>query len=79
MSEFRLLDFNFYNTNSTATNVSSDEDSEDSGEEQYKGAYVDSSEFKIQMFGINEKGETASITVEKYKPFFYIPPHDSIL
>ena len=76
MSEFRLLDFNFYNTNSTATNVSSDEDSEDSGEEQYKGAYVDSSEFKIQMFGINEKGETASITVEKYKPFFYIQVGD---
>ena len=28
--------------------------------------------FIIQMFGINEKGETCSITVEEYKPFFYV-------
>ena len=29
-------------------------------------------EFLIQMFGINEKGETASIYVEGYQPFFWI-------
>lgn len=29
-------------------------------------------EYVIQMFGINENGKTASITVTDYKPFFYI-------
>ena len=29
-------------------------------------------EFVIQMFGINEKGETASIFVIGYTPFFYV-------
>ena len=28
--------------------------------------------FEIQMFGLNEKGETCSIFVEEYLPFFYI-------
>ena len=28
--------------------------------------------FEIQMFGINEKGETCSIFVKNYYPFFYI-------
>ena len=28
--------------------------------------------FEIQMFGINEKGESCSIFVEEYMPFFYI-------
>ena len=35
--------------------------------------YVDNKEnrFYIQMFGINDKGETASITIDDYLPFFY--------
>jgi hypothetical protein len=28
------------------------------------------------MFGINEKGETASIIVEDFKPFFYVMVND---
>ena len=28
--------------------------------------------FAIQVFGINEKGQTASITIENYEPFFYV-------
>ena len=34
-------------------------------------------EFLVQMFGINEKGETASIYVEGFAPFFYamVGPH----
>ena len=30
------------------------------------------SSFAIQVFGINEKGQTASITIENYEPFFYL-------
>ena len=33
-------------------------------------------EFIIQMFGLNEKGETASITVQHFKPFFYVKVGD---
>ena len=33
-------------------------------------------EFVIQMFGLNEKGETASITVRNFEPFFYIKVGD---
>ena len=32
--------------------------------------------FFIQMFGINEKGETCSIVVNDYKPFFYVKVGD---
>ena len=37
----------------------------------------DNKEFLVQMFGINEKGETASIFVTGYTPFFYVkvPPY----
>ena len=33
-------------------------------------------EYIIQMFGINEKGETASILVTGYNPFFYVKVKD---
>ena len=39
---------------------------------------LDESYFNIQMFGINEKGETCSIDVIDYKPFFYVKlPHNA--
>ena len=34
-------------------------------------------EFLIQMFGLNQLGETCSITVTDYKPFFYILVNDT--
>ena len=37
----------------------------------YTGNDPDNYKFYIQMFGINEKGESASIIVNDYKPFFY--------
>ena len=37
------------------------------------GEYV----FHIQMFGINENGETASIIVNDYMPFFYVKVFDA--
>ena len=33
-------------------------------------------EFRIQMFGINERGETCSIFVDDYNPFFYVKVSD---
>jgi len=39
-------------------------------------AAVDANEFRIQMFGINEQGETCSIFVDDYHPFFYVKVAD---
>ena len=43
-------------------------------------ARIDAQSFVIQMFGINETGETFSIEVRDFKPYFYclVPPHFSI-
>ena len=64
---FRLLDFHIFDQKSE---TESDESSVGSGEKQYKPP--EPSHFVIQMFGINEKGETACIYVDNYKPFFYL-------
>ena len=58
---FRLFDFNIYN-----------EKNADSNEDDDSNSHKDNSTFTIQMFGINEIGETCSIIVEDYKPFFYV-------
>jgi DNA polymerase elongation subunit (family B) len=65
---FRVFDFNVYNDKySTANESGSDDD---------KKQKKDSAEFIIQMFGLNEQGETCSIQVEDFKPFFYVMVND---
>ena len=60
---FRLLDFHTYDN----------KDDEDSASDSSGGAKTAKSPpFYIQMFGLNEKGETASITLTDYQPFFYV-------
>ena len=66
---FRLLDFNIYDEKIEEKEELSDDNSEESEEYTKK---QDTREFIIQMYGINEKGETCSVYVKKYKPFFYI-------
>ena len=39
-------------------------------------AATDNKQFQIQMFGINEEGETCSIFVDDYLPFFYVKVAD---
>ena len=70
--EFRLLTFNTYDRKIE------DEDNNDNSNENNnndmnnnKKKNKSSKEFIVQMFGINEKGKTASIFVEDYLPFFY--------
>jgi DNA polymerase elongation subunit (family B) len=55
---FRLLTFNTYDQKKSS------DDNDDYNNKEEK-------EFIVQMFGINEKGKTASIFVEGYAPFFY--------
>ena len=64
---FRIFDFNIFNKQFADEETSSEE------EEQ---AYRDKSKFIIQMFGINEKGKSASIIVDDFKPFFYVMVDD---
>jgi DNA polymerase elongation subunit (family B) len=66
---FRLFDFNINILKSTSSSSGSEE------EPQYKSR-IDSQAFLIQMFGINKKGETCSIIVEDFKPFFYVKVDD---
>jgi DNA polymerase family B, exonuclease domain len=60
---FKLLDFRTYDEKP----VKDDENSSD--DENVKK--VDESKFNIQMFGVNELGETCSIITQHYNPFFY--------
>ena len=61
----RLFDFNVYN--------SSNQDESDEEQQTYK----DTSQFIIQMFGVDEKGKTYSVIVKDYKPFFYVMVNDT--
>ena len=61
---FKLFEFNVYNGNGNKESSDDDDD--------YSKAKTDNTNFVIQMFGINEKGEKASIIVEEYQPFFYV-------
>ena len=65
---FRVFDFNVYNEKESSTN--------DSGSEDNKKQRKDTNAFLIQMFGLNEQGETCSIQVEDFKPFFYVMVND---
>ena len=60
--EYRLFDF-------TVRNISFEDIDDD---DENNNSFKDDKQFEIEMFGINEKGETASITVTDYLPFFYI-------
>ena len=62
---FRLSDFNVSNKKIADEDENEDVDIEDVQEET-------NDVFNIQMFGLNEQGETASITVCDYTPFFYV-------
>ena len=60
---FKLLSFNVYDDERRQD----DDDGNNNGFVPCKDR-----EFMVQMFGINEDGETASIFVEGFTPFFYV-------
>ena len=82
-TSFRLLDFNIFDEKreqegeeDNDTGGGGDDDHEyarDSGEKKNK---KDEKFTTIQMFGLNEKGETCAIFVRDYQPFFYIKVGD---
>jgi DNA polymerase elongation subunit (family B) len=71
---FRLFDFNFYN-HKVEQNNENDSDHSGKDDSSSEGGFHKNetmSQFMIQMFGINEQGESCSILVDNFKPFFYI-------
>jgi len=68
---FRLFHFDILNMTRFELDGASDDtstNSDDSNREKKRG---DDKLFVVQMYGINEKGETASILVDDFEPFFY--------
>jgi hypothetical protein len=70
---FRLIDFQTYDHSAESSPNASDNESVDSNDRKSKSQ----SQFHIQMFGINETGETCSIVINDYQPFFYIKVGDN--
>ena len=66
---FKLFEFNVYNNKSQHQSSDEDEDGSSSFNK-------DNATFAIQMFGINEEGQKASILVEDYQPFFFLKVGD---
>ena len=60
---FRLIDFHVFDQKKF------DDDDDDDNKFKKK---QDDMQFIIQMFGVNEKGETCCIFIDDYKPFFFI-------
>ena len=71
VKSFRLLDFHIFDEKPTNTQSTSSEESTS------KYPRKDEGQFIIQMFGINEQGETCSISINDFKPFFYIKVGDN--
>lgn len=72
----RIFDFNVYNKTPINNDSDDSDDSDDSVKYKKYVPKIDSSEFIVQMFGINAKGEKYSVIVEDFKPYFYIKVGD---
>jgi DNA polymerase elongation subunit (family B) len=66
---FRLFDFNAYDEIEVNEETSSDSDNNDNPKFKRK---QDNKVFVIQMFGVNESGETCCIYIKDFQPFFFI-------
>lgn len=71
---FRLFSFDILNM--TRAELDGAASGSGSDEDAPKKKNTDNKIFVVQMYGINEKGETCSIFVDDYQPFFYIKVSD---
>jgi DNA polymerase elongation subunit (family B) len=77
---FRLIDFHMYDGTSsqmrgTTSNTGSASDESLGSDGSLGSSDKGSTEphvFAIQMFGVNEQGQTASITIDDFRPFFFV-------
>ena len=85
--EFRVLDFNIKNSAEQQQEPDGEhegEEEEDNQEQLRKRSKMpakktskDLNIFEIQIFGINEVGETYSVVIEGFCPFFYVMVNDT--
>ena len=68
--DYQVIDTDLNNSYLSSSSSSSDED--DKNFSKIKVKKTDNNSFIIQMFGINEYGETCSVFVKDFNPFFYI-------
>jgi DNA polymerase elongation subunit (family B) len=75
---FRLLDFDVYDKflSELETGTTSSSSASSGEEDTHKYVPRENKQFVIQMFGLNENGETCCIYVTDYKPFFYAKVSD---
>ena len=66
----RIFDFNVFQESSCDLEDSESSSNEDLNSNQKK--YLDSNQFLIQIFGLDELGKSCSILIQDFKPFFYI-------
>ena len=66
--QVRLYDFNYQD-------VEKEEEYEE--DEEGKKKFGCNKVFRVQMFGLDEKGEDYSFIIDDFKPSFYIKVHDS--
>jgi len=70
---FRLIDFNTYDMSDSFSKETSESGSnDDDSVQRSKWKPKEAPKFIIQMFGLNEKGETCCIYVDDFSPFFFI-------
>ena len=69
---FRLIDFKVYDGDSFQNDNDDSSDEESSNNKKQYKKKKDESIFTIQMYGINEKGESVAIFVKDFQPFFYV-------
>ena len=67
---FRLIDFKTFDETLNAVKTGSTDDSSD-------GDRAEKRMFMVQMFGVNEQGNTCSIIVHDFKPFFFLHVGDN--
>lgn len=72
----RLFDFHFYDDDANTENTHGSDSSDDDVNYSRSKLIKNKDQFTIQMFGVNEKGETFCIYVPDYEPFFYIKVND---
>lgn len=78
VKSFRLLDFHVFDEVPTEGSGSGTDSGDDSSTSyrKYKPA-TDDNQFVIQMFGVNEKGESCCMYIQDYYPFFYVRVGDT--
>jgi DNA polymerase elongation subunit (family B) len=82
-TSFRLFDFNIFDEKRDNNDDVDGEGGDDNGNHDDDDNISAAKKYKkdekfttIQMFGINEKGETCTIFVRDYQPFFYVKVGD---